>query len=136
MCKGMKNKAKGSNAERELLLMFFKEGYGVSRVAGSGSSQLPTPDIIACKKGKCIAIECKTKSGKYLNIRPEQVEELRTWEGLAEFPAYVAWRLGKDKWYFISHKDLNKTKKAYSIKKEEIMEKGLDFHGFLNLMTH
>lgn len=127
----MKNKAKGSNAERELLLMMFKEGFGVSRVAGSGSSQLPTPDIIACKNGACVAIECKTKSGEYLNIRPEQVEELKIWEGMAGFPAFVAWRLGKDKWYFISYKDLNKTKKAYSIKKEEIMEKGMNFERFI-----
>jgi len=127
----MKNKAKGSNAERELLLMMFKEGFGVSRVAGSGSSQLPTPDIIACRKGSCVAIECKTKSGEYLNIRSEQVEELKIWEGMASFPAYVAWRLGKNKWYFISYKDLNKTKKAYSIKKEEILEKGMDFEKFI-----
>ena len=45
----MKNKVKGSNAERELILDLFNKGWAVSRVAGSGCSTLPTPDIIALK---------------------------------------------------------------------------------------
>jgi Holliday junction resolvase len=127
----MKNKKKGSNAERELLLEFFKKGFAVLRVAGSGSSSLPCPDLIAIKKGSGVSIECKTKKGLYLNIKQCQIEELKIWEETSGFKSYVAWRLGKDKWYFLHYSSLNKTKKAYSIKKEEIIEKGKIFEEFL-----
>ena len=127
----MKNKAKGSNAERELLFMLYNKGFAVSRVAGSGSSTLPTPDIIAVKKRKGFAIECKTKSGEYLNIRPEQIKELEIWENLFGLKSYIAWRLGKDQWYFLHYTKMNKTKKAYSIKKKEIKKKGKDFEKFI-----
>jgi len=127
----MKNKQKGSNAERELLFALFNRGFAVSRVAGSGSSQLPTPDILGFKSGKALAIECKTKKGEYLNIRKEQVEELILWEKLSGLKAYVAWRLGKEQWYFIGLSGLKKTKKAHSIKKDEIIEKGLNFDKFI-----
>jgi Holliday junction resolvase len=128
----MKNKQKGSNAERELLFALFNKGFAVSRVAGSGSSQLPTPDILGFRAGKALAIECKTKKGEYLNIREEQVEELILWEKLSGLKAYVAWRLGKDQWYFIGLSGLKKTKKAYSIKRAEIQEKGLIFEKFIS----
>lgn len=127
----MKNKQKGSNAERELLFALFNKGFAVSRVAGSGSSQLPTPDVLAFKSGKALAIECKTKKGEYLNIRDEQVEELLLWEKLSGLKSYVAWRLGKDKWYFVGLSGLKKTKKAYSIKKEEIQANGIHFDRFI-----
>lgn len=129
----MQHKKKGSNAERELLFMFFEKGFAAARVAGSGSSTLPTPDIIVIKNNKGYAIECKTKAGEYLNIKEEQIKELETWEKLSGNKAYVAWRLFGKKWYFIYYKDMNKTKKAYSIKKEEIKEKGISFEEFLKL---
>ncbi len=127
----MKNKSKGSNAERELLFMLFNNGFAVSRVAGSGCSTLPTPDIIAVKNKLTIAIECKTKKGEYLNIKDSQVEELMTWEKMAGCLAYVAWRISKDKWYFIDIYGLKKTTKAYSIKKQDILEKGLILDNFI-----
>jgi len=129
----MKNKLKGANAERELLYLLFETGFAVSRVAGSGSSTLPTPDVIAVKNRIALAIECKTKSGNYLNIRSEQMDELILWEKLAGANAYVAWRLGKDQWYFIEIEKIEKTKKAYSISKKEIIEKGMDFEKFIKL---
>jgi Holliday junction resolvase len=129
----MGNKRKGSNAERELLLSLYNKKYAVSRVAGSGSSPLPTPDIIALKNKKAYAIECKTKKGKYLNIKKTQIEELKIWEKLSSFKSYVAWRIAKNKWYFVHISKLKETKKAYSIKKEEIIEKGIDFDTFIKL---
>jgi len=129
-----KNKAKGSNAERELLFMLFEEGFAVSRVAGSGCSTLPTPDIIAVKNKISVAIECKTKIGDYLNIKESQIEELKTWEKLSNCKSYIAWRLGKDSWYFLELKDLKKTKKAYSIKKEDIINKGMRLKDFVSFV--
>jgi holliday junction resolvase Hjr len=129
--KSMKNKSKGSNAERELLFMLFNRGFAVSRVAGSGCSTLPTPDIIAVKNKLTIAIECKTKKGEYLNIKETQINELKTWEKMAGCKSYVAWRVSKENWYFVEINDLKKTNKAYSIKKKEILEKGKNLNDFI-----
>ncbi|MDD3244742.1 MAG: Holliday junction resolvase Hjc, partial [Candidatus ainarchaeum sp.] len=127
-----KNKAKGSNAERELLFLLFDKGFAVSRVAGSGSSTLPTPDIIATKNRITVAIECKTKSGDYLNIKESQIQELQIWEKLSGFKSFIAWRLGKDSWYFLEIKDLKKTIKAYSIKKDEMINNGKTLDQFVS----
>ena len=44
----MKNKKqKGSNAERELVEMFWEKGFSAVRVAGSGTSKFPCPDVVA-----------------------------------------------------------------------------------------
>lgn len=128
----MKNKQKGSNAERELLFDLYDKGFAVSRVAGSGSSQLPTPDVLAFKNGKAIAIECKSKKGEYLNIKEQQIEELFLWEKLSGLKAFIAWRLGKEQWYFLHISQLSKTKKAYAIKRKEIQEKGEIFEKFIS----
>lgn len=114
--------------------MLFEEGFAVSRVAGSGCSTLPTPDIIAVKNKISVAIECKTKIGEYLNIKESQIEELKTWEKLSNCKSYIAWRLGKDSWYFLELKDLKKTKKAYSIKKEDIINKGMRLKDFVSFV--
>lgn len=129
-----KNKAKGSNAERELLFLLFDKGFAVSRVAGSGSSTLPTPDIIATKNKITVAIECKTKSGDYLNIKESQIQELQIWEKLSGFKSFIAWRLGKDSWYFLEIKDLKKTIKAYSIKKDEMINNGKTLDQFVSFV--
>ncbi len=129
-----KNKAKGSNAERELLFLLFDKGFAVSRVAGSGSSTLPTPDIIATKNRITVAIECKTKSGDYLNIKESQIQELQIWEKLSGFKSFIAWRLGKDAWYFLEIKDLKKTIKAYSIKKDEMINNGKTLDQFVSFV--
>jgi Holliday junction resolvase len=127
----MKNKAKGSNAERELLLELYNNKFAVARVAGSGSSKIPCPDIIALKNQKGLILECKTKIGEYLNIKPGQIEELKIFERLSGFPAFIVWRLEKNKWYFIHYSKMKKTKKAFSIKKKDIIEKGSIFSEFI-----
>lgn len=129
----MKHKKKGSNAERELLLLLYEQGFACARIAGSGSSSLPSPDIIAIKNNKGYAIECKTKSGNYLNIKEKQIEELKTWETLSGHKAFVAWRISRKGWFFIHVSKLNKTKKAYSVKKEFILEHGFEFKEFIEL---
>ena len=59
---------KGASAERELIKMFFNAGFSVARVAGSGSSSLPCPDMIALSKKKKMAFECKAWKANYLNL--------------------------------------------------------------------
>ena len=56
----MNRNAKGTNAERELVRLFNELGWGCIRIAGSGSSKYPSPDILAGNALRRIAVECKT----------------------------------------------------------------------------
>ena len=57
----LKNKKKkGTDAERDLIHIFWKNGWAAVRIAGSGSMKYPSPDILAGKNGTLYAIECKT----------------------------------------------------------------------------
>jgi len=50
-------KAKGSKGERELIKFFNESGWVAIRSAGSGSSQYPSPDILAGNAMRRLAIE-------------------------------------------------------------------------------
>jgi len=53
------SKRKGTLYERELFHMFWNSSWAAVRSAGSGSTPLPAPDILAGNKEKLLAIECK-----------------------------------------------------------------------------
>jgi Holliday junction resolvase len=71
-----RRKAKGSTFERWLVHEFWKNNWGASRIAGSGSTKHLAPDIIAGIPGRVIVIEAKTTvlDKKYLTC--EEVDML------------------------------------------------------------
>ncbi len=123
----VKTKAKGSRAERELLHMLAKEGFQVLRAAGSGTFPLPTPDIVAAKKGKLFIFEVKSKKTKTLFITKKQMEELLEWKKESRAKAFVAWKT-RGKFFLIEPKHLKKTKKFFSFSN---LEKAILFKTFL-----
>ena len=61
----MSRKSKGINAERELIHLFWKtNSWTAVRIAGSGSSKYPCPDILAANISRKIAIEAKSTKDK------------------------------------------------------------------------
>ena len=92
---------KGANAERELLYMFAESGFSVIRSAGSGKIDLPTPDIIAMGPKMKYAIECKAQAGAYLNIKNEQMFELKKWAQNANINFCIAWKITSKGWRFL-----------------------------------
>ena len=70
----MSSKAKGSNAERDLVHKFWGEMFACVRVAGSGSMKYPSPDIIASRDGITIALECKTTKKNTNTLRGEKLK--------------------------------------------------------------
>jgi Holliday junction resolvase len=107
--------SKGANAERELMRLFFREGFSVVRIAGSGTSPLPAPDIIALKAGRIIAVECKARKAKNLAITISQVGELLDWAKKAGSEAFVAWRVPRKGWLFFHPKEMNQTGKFFTL---------------------
>jgi Holliday junction resolvase len=116
---------KGANAERELINKLFKKGFAVGRIAGSGTSPLPSPDIIAMKGGRAIAIECKAWDQTYLSIAREQMNELETWGKVSGSDIFVAWKLPRKGWFFLSPQQFNENKKYYVISQKTAMKEGI-----------
>ena len=127
----MNRKAKGTNAERELVSKFWNASWAALRVAGSGSSRFPSPDVLAGNGYRRLAIECKTVAELRKYLDAGRVEELKTfsakfgaepWIGV-RFPAALV----NEQWHFVSLEDLAKTEKGHVISIQLARRKGLTF---------
>ncbi|MCK4883640.1 MAG: hypothetical protein KAS30_02090, partial [Candidatus Diapherotrites archaeon] len=113
--------------ERELMHLFFNEGFSVVRIAGSGTSPLPAPDIIAIKDGRIVAVECKARKAKNLAITIGQIGELTEWAEKAGGECWVAWKVPRKGWFFLKPEQMRNTGKFFTISLKNAMEKGLLF---------
>ena len=90
-----RNKAKGSNIERELFQLFVAKGYRAIRAAGSGTMENADCDIIAGKKGKGkYAIEVKSSKKPYKYISKEQMEKFLIFS-IIKFHLYLYWPIDR-----------------------------------------
>ena len=123
----MKSKSKGINAERELIHLFWGKGWASIRVAGSGASKYPNPDIIASNRLRKIAIECKTtgKDKKYLS--KGDINQLKEFCNAFGAEPWIGVRLSGGKWHFLTLEDLEQTEKGYLISSPIASRKGLLF---------
>ena len=69
-------KAKGTKGERELVKMFNEAGWAAIRIAGSGSSQYPSPDLLAGNAIRRLAIECKVTKENKKYFQKSEIEQL------------------------------------------------------------
>jgi len=106
----MGSKKKGSRLERELLNLFHSTGiFMPCRIAGSGSTPIPAPDLIVGGKGQVFAIECKGGKGRR-DIKKKQIEELALFSELFGATPVIATRFDNMPWYFLQIKDLGVSK--------------------------
>lgn len=125
------NKTKGSRTERELQHLLHENGWAPLRVAGSGSSPLPSPDLVAGKAGRVLAIECKSgKSTRYIDKK--QINELKEFSERFGAEAWVGIRFDAKGWFFLTINDLNKSGNSLSINLDLAKEKGLTFEQLIN----
>ena len=113
----MKNKAKGSKAERELVSMLWGSNMSAVRVAGSGTSRFPCPDIIASNGNKVLAIECKSTKNDKKYFNPEQIRQLKDFSEMFGAQPLLAIKFSSN-WLFFNIDDLRETKKGLVINKE------------------
>jgi Holliday junction resolvase len=127
------SKAKGSRAERELLHMFWEHHFWCIRVAGSGSMPLPCPDLLAGKKGKSLAVECKSSKADRIYIEPKQIEELQAFAKGFGAESWIGVRFNNMDWYFVHPKNLGRNGgKKFFVSKDLAVEKGISFAKFIN----
>ncbi len=116
---------KGADAERELIHKMWELGFAVVRVAGSGATVLPAPDVVALNRERKLAFECKAWSAKNLSIPAGQMEELKKWCSRAGAELYIAWKIPNSGWYFLREGHFNRTGKNYTISRKSALAKAL-----------
>jgi len=121
----MKRKTKGINAERELVALLWKHGWAACRVAGSGSSRFPSPDVVAGNGVRRIAVECKAVSAEKKYLTKADITQLQTFANTFGAEPWIGIRFDKDQWYFISLDDLKETPSGFVISAQLAKQKGL-----------
>ncbi len=111
----MSAKEKGLRFERELIDLLWECGFAAVRVAGSGVSSFPCPDIIASNGKITFAFEVKSRSKLPLYLDEREVKDLAMFSTLFGAKPYIALRLLRMKWKFVELEKLEKTSKGYRI---------------------
>jgi len=123
----MSRKSKGINAERDLVHRFNQAGWVSARIAGSGSSKYPSPDVIAGNNLKRVVIECKTTKSESKYLTKKEVEELKIFADTFGAEPWIAVRFSKEDWFFLNIEDLKFTGKHYCITLSDARLKGILF---------
>jgi len=127
-------KRKGSNAERELAHMFHDKGWSAMRAAGSGSTTLPSPDIIAGNVKRHLAIECKSIKNDSQYFPEEEIEQLKTFANRFGAEPWIGIRFDFLKWFFVHLDDVKKGKgKLYVITLDYAQKKGKSFDELIGI---
>ena len=122
----MSLKSKGINAERELVKQFAELGAMPIRIAGSGCSPLPCPDVLVGKEGTVLAIECKVTKGNYQYFSKEEIKNLELFSKVFGATPMVAVKFNNRGTFFHEISELNETTKNYTISFEKSQKQGKD----------
>lgn len=128
----MGNKKRGTAAERELLHMFWDEGYACCRVAGSGSIPEPSCDLLAGNEIEKMAIEVKLSKNTKKYLDKKQIDEFKKFAEMFGLSPIIAIKFIRKGWWLLNPKQLGKTGKGLVISLEDAQKKGLSFHEFIN----
>lgn len=129
----MSRKSKGINAERELIHAFWASRWAALRVAGSGSSKYPSPDVLAGNGSRRIAIECKSSKGMVKYLTSKEVSELQEFAKIFGAEPWIGMRFDDMKWYFLSLDDLKNSGSSFSASVELVKRKGLRFEELIEM---
>lgn len=129
----MDMKRKGSVAERELIHMLWENGWACIRSAGSGSTQFPSPDILAGNKIRKIAIESKVSTSPNKYFEKSEIKQLVNFCDYFGSEPWVAIKFKNKNWFFFNIEDLKQTEKGYSVNEKMCDLKGLTPQEFLNI---
>ena len=117
-------KRKGIQAERELLTLLWASGWAAVRVAGSGSSRFPSPDIVASNGVKVLALECKVVKTNTKFFPLKEIQELLEFSKRFKAEPWIAVKHFKQ-WFFVRVEHLSMSNNGFSFNKALLGEKGL-----------
>lgn len=125
------SKIKGTNAERELIKLFWSVGWAAIRSAGSGSMHFPSPDILAGNKIRRLAIEVKSTKDDKKYFSEEEKKQLINFSEYFGAEPWIAIKFSNF-WVFVNPEDLIKTKEGFVFSINEAKLKGLSFEELAN----
>ena len=122
-----RRKSKGSAAERDLIHKFWANGWAAVRVAGSGSTHFPSPDILVGNNLKKFALEVKATKDAKKYFPKEEIKNLKFFAEKFGAEPWVVIKFDRDDYYFISIEDLEETSASFIASLELARRKGLLF---------
>jgi len=128
----MSRKSVGINAERELIHLFWASDWSAVRVAGSGSSQYPSCDIIASNAARKLAIESKVTKDQSKYFSKDEIEQLEIFSKKFGAEPWIGVKFKGLNWFFVSLDDLNLVGKNYVVSVKMVKNKGLLFNQLIN----
>ena len=128
----MSVKTKGSNAERELLHMFWSKQWACLRSAGSGSMKYPGPDLPVGNLVRRMAIECKSTKEDKIYLNKHDVEQLSEFSKVFDARPLFAVKFLRKGWLFLNLEDLEKTPKGYVIELKAAELRGISFEELIS----
>jgi len=123
----MSVKSKGINAERDLIHKFWSENIPAVRIAGSGSSKYPSPDILVGTRKRKFAIEVKITKEDKKYLTKEEVKALKKFADLFGAEPWIAIKFKCAEWIFLPISEVEETEKCFLIEKEMSEKKGVLF---------
>jgi len=118
-------KAKGTRGENELVKFFNENNWSSIRVAGSGSTRWPSPDVLAANAVRRLAIECKVTKDKKKYFPNQEIEQLQTFSQKFGSEAWIAVKFPDEPWYFLMPEDLKDTGACWAVDVELAKLRGL-----------
>lgn len=107
----MARKNKGSAAERELVHMFNDSGlWSAVRIAGSGLTKDPNPDVLAGNNLRYLAIECKAVKSTSKYLYPEEVDQILNFSRRFGAEPWFGIKFNNKGWFFLKPEQLNKSR--------------------------
>jgi len=94
--------------------MFAGIGWAAVRVAGSGSSRFPSPDILASNGSRILAIECKSTKKRYQYLEHSQLRQLQQFARTFNAEPWIAVKFSTN-WRFFKPEDLKRTKNKFGV---------------------
>lgn len=131
----MKKKIKGSVAERELLDKFWDNEWVAIRVAGSGSTKYPSPDIIAGNGYRRFVIEVKYVNNTKKYFTAKEIKELKYFARKFGSEGLIAIKFQNINWFILSIEELRETERSYYADVNLVKNKGFLFEDFLKVMN-
>ncbi|MCA9460324.1 MAG: Holliday junction resolvase [Nanoarchaeota archaeon] len=122
-------KGKGTLAENELIHKFWETNLWVCvRVAGSGATKYPSPDLLASRGDKKIVMEVKVVNGVKKYFTGQEIRDLNYFAEKFGAEAWVGIKFQENQWFFITSNELDVSKnKNYSISLIDMKRKGFSF---------
>lgn len=129
----MSRKSKGINAERQVIHKFWSVGWAAIRVAGSGSTKYPSPDVLASNNMRIVALECKAINADKKYFPKNEIFELEKFCEIFGAEPWIGVKFDRTDWFFILTKHLEDVGNNFLVKKNMPSSISKTFEKLVNL---